>query len=47
LQNLSTSFRTKLQKLAVAIGTSERRKMGYKTIKEFIRKKEEILLASG
>jgi len=47
LQNLSTSFRIKLQKLAVEIGTEERRKMGYKTIKEFIRKKEEILLVSG
>jgi transposase len=47
LQNLSTSFRTKLQKLAVEIGTAERRKMGYQTIKEFIRKKEEVLLASG
>jgi transposase len=47
LQNLSTSFRTKLQKLAVEIGTARRREMGYKTIRDFIQKKEKILLAGG
>jgi hypothetical protein len=47
LQNLSTSFRTKLQKLAVEIGTPMRREMGYKTIRDFIHKKEEILLAGS
>ena len=45
LDNLSTSFRTKLQKLAVEIGTQQRREMGYKTIKDFIQKKEKLLLA--
>ena len=45
LNNLSTSFRTKLQKLAVEIGTPLRREMGYKTIKGFIQKKEKLLLA--
>ena len=45
LSNLSTSFRTKLQKLAVEIGTPLRREMGYKSIKDFIQKKEKLLLA--
>ena len=45
LNNLSTSFRTKLQKLAVEIGTPLRREMGYKTIKDFIQQKEKLLLA--
>jgi transposase len=45
LSNLSTSFRTKLMKLAVEIGTPLRRDMGYKTIKDFIQKKEKLLLA--
>jgi transposase len=45
LNNLSNSFRTKLQKLAVEIGTPMRREMGYKTIKDFIQKKEKLLLA--
>ena len=45
LNNLSTSFRTKLQKLAVEIGTPLRREMGYKTIKDFIMKKEKLILA--
>lgn len=47
LQNLSQSFRTKLQKLAVEIGTPMRREMGYQTIKDFIQKKEQILLAGS
>lgn len=47
LQNLSVSVRTKLQKLAVEIGTPLRREMGYKTIRDFIHKKEEILLAGS
>lgn len=45
LNNLNTSFRTRLQKLAVEIGTPLRREMGYKTIKDFIQKKETLLLA--
>lgn len=45
LDNLTTSFRSKLQKLAVDIGTPLRREMGYKTIKDFIKKKEILLLA--
>ena len=45
LNNISTSFRTKLQKLAVEIGTPRRREMGYETIKDFIQKKEKLLLA--
>jgi transposase len=47
LQDVSTSFRSKLQKLAVEIGTPMRREMGYKTIRDFIHKKEEILLAGS
>jgi transposase len=47
LQNLSKSFRSKLQKLAVEIGTPMRKEMGYKTIKDFIQKKEKILLAGS
>ena len=46
LQDLSASFRTKLQKLAVDMGTELRRDLGYKTIKEFIREKEKILVES-
>jgi hypothetical protein len=32
-------------KLAVEIGTPNRREMGYKTIEDFIKKKEKLLLA--
>jgi len=46
LQDLSASFRSKLQKLAVDMGTELRRDLGYKTIKEFIREKEKILVES-
>ena len=45
LNSLSTSLRTKLMKLAVEIGTTQRREMGYLTIKDFIQKKEILLLA--
>jgi hypothetical protein len=44
---VSTSFRTKLQKLVVEIGTPMRREMGDKTIRDYIHKKEEVLLAGG
>jgi len=44
LNSLATSFRTKLMKLAVEIGTTQRREMGYQTIKDFIQKKEILLL---
>lgn len=44
LTELPASFRTKLQKLAVEIGTPLRREMGYRTIKDFIQKKGELLL---
>ncbi|QHI68339.1 transposase [Tichowtungia aerotolerans] len=47
LDNLTTSFRTKLQKLAIEIGTATRREMGYTSIKDFILKKEEILLTGS
>lgn len=44
LNALSKSFRTKLQKLAVEIGTKKRREMGFKSIKDFIQEKEKLLL---
>jgi hypothetical protein len=47
LQDVSASFRSRLQKPAVEIGTPLRREPGYKTIRDFIHKKEEILLAGS
>jgi transposase len=47
LTAISNSLRTKLQKLAVEIGTPMRREMGYATIRDFIEKKEKLLLAGG
>ena len=44
LATLSGSFRTKLQKLAVEIGSPLRKEMGYETIKDFIKKKEVLIL---
>lgn len=43
LDNISLSFKTKLNKLAVEIGTAPRSDLGYRAIKDFIQKKEELL----
>lgn len=45
LNALSTSQKSKLQKLAIEIGTAKRRAMGYPTIQAFIQEKEAWLLA--